>query len=192
MPKKQTIWLISLLGLMVLLSAYYLLTEPVDLAEPADAPKKDAQTQGQQAAGEQPEGKTEEPLVDLKAAPVSFEKNALNDFFYEYRMQRNIRREEQIERLLNIVSNTEATNEAIADANRQLKELYAIEDKQYATEEMIKLEGYDDVVVIPGDGKVNVIVKADQLTPEQALKIMNIVSQNMNVSAANVVVKFKS
>ncbi len=192
MPKKQTIWLISLLGLMVILSAYYLLTEPVDLAQPADAPDKVARTDGSEEPAQAGDEATEEPLVDLDAAPVNFEKNALNDFFYEYRMQRNIRREEQIERLLNIVSNTEATNEAIADANRQLKELYAIEDKQYATEEMIKLEGYDDAVVIPGDGKVNVIVKAEQMTPEQALKIMNIVSQHMDVSAANVAVKFKS
>lgn len=196
MPKKQTIWLISLLGLMAVLSAYYMLTEPVhvtELTQVQESPTTGtAESDGSEedAPGKATDGET--PLIDLETAPVNFENSALNDFFYEYRLQRNIRREEQIERLLNIVSDTSASNEAIADANRQLKELYALEDKQYATEEMIKLEGYEDAVVIPGEEKVHVVVKAETMTPEQALKIMNIVSQQMGVSAAQVEVKFKS
>ncbi|MFO7263446.1 MAG: hypothetical protein A6D91_10530 [Bacillaceae bacterium G1] len=191
MPKKQTIWLISLLGLMAVLSAYYLLTEPVDLAEPVGS--SDTST-AQDVDGDTADSGEETPLIELETAPVNFEnqKHAINDFFYEYRLQRNINREEQIERLLNIVSDTNASNEAIADANRQLKELYAMEDKQYATEEMIKLEGYDDAVVIPGEEKIHVVVKAESMTPEQALKIMNIVAQQMNVSASKVEVKYKS
>jgi len=191
MPKKQTIWLISLLGLMVVLSAYYLLTEPVDVTKLANTQESPA-TGAAEPDGEAKDADAETPLIDLETAPVHFENSGLNDFFSEYRLQRNIRREEQIERLLNIVSDTAASNEAIADANRQLKELYALEDKQYATEEMIKLEGYEDAVVIPGEEKVHVVVKAESMTPEQALKIMNIVSQQMNVSAAQVEVKFKS
>lgn len=190
MPKKQTIWLISLLGLMVVLSAYYLLTEPVDMSEPAglsDVPSASPETNS-----DDPQADAQTPLIDLETTPVHFENSAVNDFFYEYRLQRNINREEQIERLLNVVSDTNASNEAIADANRQLKELYAMEDKQYATEEMIKLEGYDDAVVIPGEQKIHVVVKAETMTPEEALKIMNIVAQHMNVSAAQVEVNFKS
>jgi stage III sporulation protein AH len=55
-------------------------------------------------------------------------------------------------------------------------------------------KGYKDCVIMPlGDySKVAVYVKADKLTPEQAVQIMHIVSEQLNISAANVSVQIKS
>lgn len=167
MPKKQTIWLVSLLGLLVVLSAYYLLTDPVPVLPTSDMDVSSTNL--------------EEPQLDLSNSEVTFDSRSSSVLFDQYRLEKEEMIQEKIEMLLSIISNTEASNEAIAEANRQLNELYALDEKQFDTEQMIKMEGYEDVVVMVNDNMINVVVKAEQLSREQALAIMQIVAENLDV-----------
>ena len=55
-----------------------------------------------------------------------------------------------------------------------------------ATENLIKMKGFDDVVIFKNNNGVSVIVRADVLQPEQVAQIQNIVEREFQVQGKNI------
>ncbi|MCF6094450.1 SpoIIIAH-like family protein [Microaerobacter geothermalis] len=180
--KKQTIWLLSMLTLMIVLAAYLLFSTPVNRIQIVD--------NNQEQNSEEMVTITENiPIPEGNQPQSSVLKNS-NDYFVSYKLQREILRSQQIEQLKEVLT-SDASAEAIAQAKASIDKIQALEDVELQLEELIKAEGYNDAVVISKDDRVTVIIQSDEPERTQIVKIIKLVSDQLKVSGSNVTVSFK-
>lgn len=223
--RKQTVWLLTMLAVMVVLSGYYLVKGPQDQV-PASGQEQAVQKQEQdqlsdvivesrqvdQPSGAAPvsgkkEGQTAagQPSEQQKAtsqgtpAPTQSVGNAVSpvaetasEIFQGYKMKREAQLQQQKDEQLEIISNTDSSAQAIADARTKYEQLSNQETATTNIEEMLKANGYQDAVVYINNDKVTVIVQKDKLSANEAVDIIAQVKQQLNVPATNVTVQYKA
>ncbi|WP_462412156.1 SpoIIIAH-like family protein [Neobacillus sp. Marseille-QA0830] len=166
--KKQTVWLLTMLSLVVVLSVYYI-TSPEqktnDLAQVQQDVKDKAQTKTNA------ESKDEQTIVSTIAGDAEFEK---------MRMQLEESRSKQQEQLTNIVASTNLPAADRSKAKDQMEKLTETAQKEEMLEGFIKTMGYDDVLVRADGEKVNVTVKSkNKPSASEANKIILEVKKEM-------------
>ncbi len=117
-------------------------------------------------------------------SPVSG--NNYGNFFETYRIDRKTTREQTILYLDAIIANEASSAEAIADAEANKLELTKNMEVELVLEGLIKSLGFEDAVVTNSTENVNVIVKAKELTSEQAAQILDVVLTETKKEATNV------
>lgn len=178
--KKQTVWLLSMLTIMVVLSAYYLIQGPVEQVPVAtDAKGQKANPEVQVDSKQVVDGKK----VDVNVVPGS------SDYFTEAKLERDEINYKRLEDYMAVISNSDATAEAIAQAKESYEKLAEKQEVETNVESLIKALGYNEAVIITQDDRVNVIVQAEKMEPKQVVEIMNVVKQNLETK--NVVVSYK-
>jgi stage III sporulation protein AH len=188
--KKQTIWLLSMLAVLVVLSAYYLVQGPTEQVPVASGNLSDT-TQPLSAV---PNDKgvsveTKQVAPQQEGVPAT---TPSDDYFIGYKMQRDSQQEQEIGRFMEVMTNTDAKPEAIAEAKKKYEELTALKDNQNQVEELVKsLGNFKDVVVIAKDDMVRVVVQAEALKKDKVVEIIDIVRQHMKVPGNNIVVSYK-
>lgn len=175
---KQTVWLVTMLTLMVVLSAYYIVTGPVEPVEQAGQPSKENEVQV--------DLKTE--ASDLKEEDV---RNAAGDYFVGYQLQRNNLRSKMTEEYMNILTNPNSSKEELEEAQRKIDQLMKVDKTESVLEELIRNEGFRDAVVIAGDKHVDVIVQSEKLTNSQVVKLVSLVKKHMDVPATQISVSYR-
>jgi stage III sporulation protein AH len=203
--RKQTVWLLTMLAVMVVLSGYYLVKGP---DEQVTAP---AEEQTEPLSGVQVETKqTDQPAPDVtpvkgenkeSGAPDANQAPSANDnvpvsdtasdIFQGYKMKREALLQQQKDEQLAIMGNSEATPQAVAEAKAKYEELSNLENATLTVEEMLKASGYKDAVVSVQNDKVMVIVQKDKLEANEAVEIIAQVKQHLNVPGKNITVQFK-
>lgn len=182
---KQTVWLVTMLSVMVVLSAYYIVTGPV---EPAD---QVAQT----AKEKQGDIKVDIKRVDepsssgQKSAEVL--ENQSNDFFVGYQLQRSTLRQKMVEEYMQVLTNPEAPEKEVEEANQKIQQLMKIDNQETVLEELIRKEGYQDAVVITNLPHVDVIVQSEKLDKKQVVKLISLVRQHLQVDPHHVTVAYR-
>lgn len=170
--KKQTVWLLTMLSLVVVLSVYYV-TSPdqggknladVDVEETTDE-QTDEQTNEQ--TDEQKEPATE---TDPDSAVIT---NASGDeMFEELRLQLNDERSKIKEDWETIVGSTDLPAEERSAAKDQINQLDAIAKKEETLEKLIRAMNYEDVLVRADGNDVRVTVKVKELSRKAANEII--------------------
>lgn len=195
--KRQTVWLVSMLSLMVVLSAYYLFTDRV---EEKDVPVASESEQDKelsedflidevlQQAGwsEESTGLTDEEVLEEYDSQMTMGQ----DYFTSLQMERMQEYNAEMEELYEVLNESENT-EAVAEAMEKVGVLEERQNKLTHIEEKL-LDQYENVVVSEQDGKWNVMVIADQIEKSEAVSIIDMVSQEMEVHAGMVQVQFQS
>jgi len=206
--RKQTVWLLTMLAVMVVLSGYYLVKGPEEqmpavTGEPqqeeplygVEVESKESDTPAPDAAPvEGQNGATGTPAADNAEAtnqPVAVN-DTLSEVFQGYKMKREALIQQQKDEQLAIMGNSEASPQAIAEAKAKFDELSNLETATLNLEEMLKASGYKDAVVYVQNDKVNVIVQKDKLTANEVVNIIAQVKQQLNVPGKNVTVQFKA
>ncbi|RKD25576.1 hypothetical protein BEP19_01125 [Ammoniphilus oxalaticus] len=186
--KKQTVWLLSMLTIMVVLSAYYLAQGPVEqvpvaseVTEDEAKTKAEAEVDSKQVM-EQPE------QVDGNVEVVS-EKNA--DYFAEVKMNREAWNSQTLEKYMDVWANSDASAEAIAEAKQSYDVLLGKQDAELNVENLIKALGYEEAVIVTNEDRVSVVVQADKLERKQAVEIVSLINKHLEVPSKNIVVSFK-
>ncbi|HWJ76844.1 MAG TPA: SpoIIIAH-like family protein [Niallia sp.] len=175
--KKQTVWLLTMLSLVVVLSVYYITSPEGKINDLASSDKQTENVKKDEAGAE----KTSENTVTTTDSEAVFEQMRL-DLMEE--------RDKQKEELVAIQGSAEKTAEEKNQATEKIKELQEISDNEKIMESLIKAENYEDVLVqTSDDGTVNVTVKTDELSAEAANDIVQLVRKNMDSPNANVAVK---
>lgn len=175
MLKKQTVWLLTMLSLIIVLSVYYITTPSGnDLAfvENGNSGSEEATTEN----GE--EGQLEaDGMMNV----------GRDELFTTIRMELQDDRSMRKDRLNAIVaSGTTSTDEK----EQALKDIDVLED--IATKELILEEtiigstGYQDVLVRTDGEKVHIHVKADQMSETEAVDIMQMVRDEFGEIKAEV------
>jgi stage III sporulation protein AH len=159
--KKQTVWLLTMLSLVVVLSVYYI-TSP--------EPKSNDLAAVQQSAKDQNQGKTKTETKDGKTVVSSV---AGDSAFEELRMKLEDLRSEHQEDLTTQLASTDLSADEKSKVKDQMDKLNAIAQSEQLLETFIKTMGYDDVLVRADGQKVIVTVKAKKKpSASEANKIM--------------------
>jgi stage III sporulation protein AH len=183
---KQTVWLVTMLTFMVVLSAYYVATGPVEQAGNSTQQGDLKATDNQIDLNIKP---VDQPAIDQKEKE-SMSNKVEDSYFVSYQLQRSTLRGKMTEEYVEVLSNPKATKEEIKEAERKLNELSQMEKQENVVEELIRKQGYRDAVVIKNNDQVDVIVQSDKLSKSQAVQLVTLVGQHMNVSANQISVAY--
>jgi len=148
--KKQTVWLLTMLSLVVVLSVYYI-TSPEqkgsDLAT-VEQKAKDQTIKKQTPIADKAEGKT---VVSTEASDEVFE---------TLRLELNDKRNQQLESLRDEVGSTDLPPAKRSEAYDQMKKLNETAQKEEVLETLIKAMGYEDALVRADGEQVRITVKS--------------------------------
>ncbi|WML47569.1 SpoIIIAH-like family protein [Neobacillus sp. PS3-34] len=148
--KKQTVWLLTMLSLVVVLSVYYI-TSPEQKSTDFTAVEqkaKDSTVKKQAVASKKTEGKT---VVTSEASDEVFE---------SLRMELEDKRSQQIENLRDEVASTDLPADKRSEAYDQMQKLNEAAQKEEVLETLIKAMGYEDALVRADGEEVRITVKS--------------------------------
>ncbi|MEI3606781.1 SpoIIIAH-like family protein [Pseudogracilibacillus sp. SE30717A] len=175
MLKKQTVWLLTMLSLMIVLSVYYMMSDKEDLAY------IDTGQEGLEQTINQNEVENDVEVEGI--TPVQG-----NELFTTIRMELEDERNIKKDRLKEIVASSSATATEINEALNEIDTMEKVATKENILQETILStnEKYEDVLVRAEDNKVHVHVITDNLPREEAVKIMQMVKDELGEMTVDV------
>ncbi|WP_245838853.1 SpoIIIAH-like family protein [Marininema halotolerans] len=192
---KQTVWLVTMLTLMVVLSAYYIVTGPVEPADKTamedkvlDTTKVDVKTKELEKGDKEQKTAGKESNSKVKETTTKGE----NDYFVGYQLQRNTLRSKLTEEYMKVLTDPQVSKKKANEAEAKINELTKVDKTESVMEDLIRNEGFQDAVVIENANKmVDVIVQSNKLTNAQVVKLIGMVKQQMDVPATKVSIAYK-
>jgi len=196
--KRQTIWLVSMLSLMVVLSAYYLFTtssddlnsistsgSTVEEQVKIDMSQEDpsASVQGDTAVaitGDYGAG-TKQPAAGGDVQSVQGKAQSGEEFFLQTEMDRHEQLTKDTEKWMNIASDKKQSQEEIAKAENNILRIEETTAKLEKIEDSLRKQFKNAIVTEEKDGKWKVTVQASKLESKQAVAIIDLVMKEMNV-----------
>lgn len=172
--KKQTVWLLTMVSLVVVLSVFYI-TSPL---QPSDeyALMTSEEEKSQDAASQ--EG-VEVSIEEMENGSVASGLSS-DDLFTALRMEIDDQRAQAKEELQAIVASSDVTAEKRSEALDKMEDLQTFQAKEAILETMILAnENYADALVKAEENQVKVIVKAKELNSSNANEIMRLVRDEL-------------
>lgn len=172
-----------LLGLIV-----WFVSARVDLWRVSERPAADgAPTIGPLLSAPPPSQAGEE----AEPAAASLDLSDGQDYFAEYRIDRERTRGALGERLKELMESPAASEDVRKQASEQYLALGQAAALESRAEAMVKARGFDDVIVHLADGSAQVVVKAKALTQQQVIQVMDTVSRITGVKSSSITVLAK-
>jgi stage III sporulation protein AH len=190
--KRQTIWLVSMLSLMVVLSAYYLFTQ--------DASKMNTAKDISQTQQINVDNKITTPAADLKTSTDSAAKQVTDqavlekvaqqgkssgDYFIAQQMQRNDDLAKKTQNLQAIINDTKQNPDAVGKAYDDLQTIQTQTAKISDLEDQL-MKDYPNVVITEAGNKWKVVVQDNKLEKSQAVSIVDLVTKELNIGFDNI------
>lgn len=116
---------------------------------------------------------------------------SVSDFFIDYRLERERTRGQQIDLLRELINNPQADDASRKSAGDRWLAIVEAMGKEGELENLIRAKGFADAVVFIQEKATVVVVKAADLSQQEAAKIMDIVTRGtgMKIDAVTLVVK---
>jgi stage III sporulation protein AH len=167
MLKKQTVWLLTMLSLMIVLSVYYLISPNNDDLAYIDNGKEAVEEALPDATTAQAEGTEVDEMANMDG----------NELFTTIRMELQDERSMSKSRLEEVVASGSASVEEKDEALNEIDQLENTSKKEKILEETILASAeYQDVLVRSENDKVQVHVQAnEQVSGTEANNIMRMV-----------------
>lgn len=204
MLKKQTVWLLTMLSLVVVLSVYYIMSPESKNAVQMQS-EKSASDSGEVAIEKAPakqdtkeksgteteKGKedgtkgTKDSSADKETSAEASEKGTVvtetadDDLFTTYRLDLEDARSKEREELNAIVSSDDATAKEKSEAYDKMTALSEVEGTEKQLETLIKTQGYEDALVNAEGDKINITVKSDKHSKSKATAIIDLVAKEI-------------
>ncbi len=115
-----------------------------------------------------------------------------NEFFIEYRLERDRSRSQQIDLLREIVNNQNSAPETRKEAHRRLLAISQAMDLEMKLENLIRAENIKDTVVFIQDKSATVIVQTPLLTPLDRNRVTEIAVRVTGLPAESIVIISKA
>ncbi|PGK36298.1 stage III sporulation protein AH [Bacillus anthracis] len=196
MLKKQTVWLLTMLSLVVVLSVYYVTTpDKMNTASPATGEKIGQEKQGtdkavtNEAPKETPKkentsketsnketDKKESAKKETSKKEANVTVQSSDENFTALRMQMDDQRSEQKARLQEVMNSAKSSATEKSKAKDNFDAITTMETKQELLETVIKSQGgYKDALVRADGTDIRVTVKAAKHSQKEANKIIQLV-----------------
>ncbi|WP_087971645.1 SpoIIIAH-like family protein [Oceanobacillus rekensis] len=176
MLKKQTVWLLTMLSLMIVLSVYYIISpnsEDLAFIDDGQVDTEETTTTGEQES-------TDAEVNDISNL-------GKDELFTTIRMEIQDDRSMKKDRLTDIVASASTDTGEKEQAIEDIDLLDELSTKESILEEqIIGATEYQDVLVRSDGEKVHVHVKADQLSNTEVANIMQMVRDEFGEITAEV------
>lgn len=146
MLKKQTVWLLTMIGLVVVLSVYYVMSPTSQTAVTYDDAEVVSSEDGEEWVFE------DEVEVSTESSP--------EDLFNVLRMEVQDERSALKEQLTSKVASADFSAAEKDEAYEAMEELNRLESKEKLIETMIRAMGYEDALVRTDEERVLITVKS--------------------------------
>ncbi len=97
------------------------------------------------------------------------------DYFVEYRLSRDKLRANLIDRLSDIINNTQTNDTMRTEAQSEIINIGKTSETELQIEGLIKSKGFDEAVVLLTDEDIKIVVSVDELSENEMVKILDIV-----------------
>ncbi len=161
--KKRTVWLLTFVSLIAVISVYYVFNDkqsPNFMAIFTDDALENTEIVG----------------VNQSTTPV----NSESDLFQEIRLELNNKRSQLREQLTQKIASAQATAEEKNAAFDEMDKLINRESSEAMLEMLIKSIGYSDALVRIEDEKVAVSIMSDEVSKQQVNEIVYIIRSEMD------------
>ena len=125
-----------------------------------------------------------------KTVSTSSSQNNSN-YFSELKMERNEMFSKNLETYQKIVDSSTISSEQKSIAMQEIEKINNLQNSIKVSEELIKLKGFEDVVIYSSNDKISVIVRIASLSDAQIAQIQNIVSKEFNTEISNITISNK-
>lgn len=171
--KKQTVWLLTMLSLVIVLSVYYVTTPPKKTDDMATTVQNEEKQDKETKATSKEEANPKTTSNDV--VPI-----AGDEAFESARMEISDQRNKLTEDLTKVMSNTELSAEERKEASDAIGEIRNTNSLEAMIETFIvSMEDYEAALVQVDKGKIKVTVKAKDLSESAANDIVRLVSQEV-------------
>lgn len=157
--KKQTVWLLTMLSLIVVLSVYY-------LTSPGQSPDK--MVIGDKQATEKAKKGKDQKVVTTTAT---------EDKLAEYELEKTNEMSKLEKKYQGIITSEKSSTEQVSKAYDSLEALKTLANNEKMLEDVIKSKGYANAVVQASGHEVQVFVSSDKLSNKQANGIMKLANE---------------
>lgn len=113
------------------------------------------------------------------------------EFFVEYRLERERIRSREIDILQGLINNPNSTPESKREAEQKLMQIQKIMEQELAVENSLVAMGYKYAILFYQNGNANIVVNAQALTREEKARIAEIVSKIIGVERYQVFITEK-
>ncbi|MBT2574472.1 SpoIIIAH-like family protein [Bacillus sp. ISL-51] len=206
MLKKQTVWLLTMLSLVVVLSVYYIMSPESKNAVQMKSEKSSGEIATEKTPAKEETKEKSEPEMekedgtkgtkdskdskgkkeDKETSAEASEKDgtvvtqtADDNLFTAYRMELEDARSKEREQLNSIVSSDDATAKEKSEAYDKMTALSDAEGTEKQLETLIKTQGYKDALVNAEGDKINITVKSDKHSNAKASAIIDLVAKEI-------------
>ena len=107
------------------------------------------------------------------------------EYFSSTRMERENSFAKQLENYENILSNISMSDEQKRFAQEEITRINNTQNAITIAENLIKLKGFKDVVILVNGDSVNIVVMAEELDDTAITQIQNIASTELKVDSSN-------
>ncbi|MDP3044889.1 MAG: SpoIIIAH-like family protein [Bacillota bacterium] len=126
-----------------------------------------------------------EPTDVVNADPGGF---AIDDYYVEYRLERERSRGKQVELLYSIINDLNASPEARQSAQQRLLDITLKIDREVSVENILRAKGLNDVVVFFQDDDAVTVVVPELSTAEQGATVINLVARATSILPEKIMV----
>ncbi len=123
--------------------------------------------------------------TELKTVMAS-EESTNRNYFVEYRLSRDKLRASMVERLNDIVSNTQTAEDVRSKAQTEIMKIGNISESELQIEGLVKSKGFEDALVFLTDKDIKVVVSKSELSEQDMVKILDIVKAETSFNADNI------
>lgn len=108
------------------------------------------------------------------------------NYFVEYRLSRDKLRANMVDRLEDIVENTQTTEDVRSKAQEEIIKIGNVSEKELQIEGLVKSKGFNEALVFITDSDIKVVVSKSELTEQDMVKILDIVKSETTFSSENI------
>lgn len=143
------------------------------------------------------------PVTESSSVEITFENKAEDtkpkaplpvgdDFFVEYKLERERTRGQSVEWLREVINNTNSTSETRQKAQEHLMAISRNMEKEIDLESLLKAKGFKDAAVLVDDRAITVVVEAAHLSAGESAQITDLVSRGTGVDLQNIIIITKT
>ena len=109
-----------------------------------------------------------------------------NEYFAESRIERNNNYAERIEVYEKMLENDALTEEQKNKAQEEIKMINAQKNAISIAENLIKLKGFGDVIIMQNEDSINVVVAEEELSDDKVAQIQHIIINELDSNIENI------
>ncbi|UCZ54604.1 SpoIIIAH-like family protein [Bacillus shivajii] len=176
--KRQTVWLLTMLSLIIVLSVYYISMDRIDNQYAIDNEEVTGEEMDNEGVGI--EGLDEDfTVIELEDVDDVFGQNSqfsnvsAQEMFDTIRLQRQDARARMNEDYAEVIASSDSSPEVQVYALEQYESLQTLSQQEERLETMIRAKGYEDALVITDTkaNQVKIYVKAPDLSKAEVVEI---------------------